>query len=219
MAKDSSLANAWGTLSYLLYVKGAFAEAELSGRRALAADAYFEGAREIINQVFVSALMLGDYPTARQWCQFGRRTLLGDWLFTQCELTLMRHDLTEKPDEKRAWSLVAAMDSLDPPAHARTVGHPYYPIYRRIVAATISARAGHSEVARAEISRARQATSGDPGLRLDLAPDEAYLRFVLGERAAAEQLLRDLFAARPLAKPSLLRDPLFQQSGLLSSFR
>jgi hypothetical protein len=49
---------------------------------------------------------------------------------------------------------------------------------------------------------------GDKELSTDLGYDEAYLRFVLGERDRAVQLLRDYIKARPLARDYLSRDPL-----------
>jgi len=122
-----------------------------------------------------------------------------------------------RPDPVRAWALVQQLDSLDPPGKAIAAGHPYTPIYRRIVAATISARAGRQDIARAELARAIRATAGDSSLQLDLAADEAYLHIVLGERKQAEQLLRRLVKARPALVPYLKRDPLFQPLGLTYS--
>jgi hypothetical protein len=121
----------------------------------------------------------------------------------------MRHDASRTPDPKRAWELVAMMDRLDPPEKAWAAGHPYNAIFRRVAAATISARAGARELARAEIARARQATKADSGLLLDLAYDEAYLWLVLGEREQAARLLNRLLEARPVLRPLLARDPLW----------
>ena len=118
-----------------------------------------------------------------------------------------RHELQADPDS--AWKLVRTLEQLHPPAKAAAEGRPYYRIYRRVVAATISARAGRQDIARAEIARARRATQGDSTLSIDLNYDEAYLRLVLGERARAEELLREYIRARPLARDYLARDPLF----------
>ena len=93
---------------------------------------------------------------------------------------------------------------------AKAAGREYHTIYRRVVAATISARSGHPELARAELARAIQATKGDTSLRLDLAYDEAYLRLVLGERDRARLLLQSLIKARPILRGQLARDPLFR---------
>lgn len=209
--RDSTLASAWATLSYLLLVKGSFAEAALVARRALREDAYLDGARDVVGRLFFSALMLNDLRQADEWCQRGRVSSPGDWLFLECELTLMRHDIDARPDASRAWELVRQLERLDPQDKASAAGRTYHTIYRRVVAATISARAGRHDIARAEIARARQATAGDSALRLDLAYDEAYLRLVLGQREQATRLLRHLLSVRPVLRPMLERDPLFKE--------
>ena len=207
---DSTLASAWATLSFLLLVKGSFAEAAMTAKRALHEDPFLENADKVFTELFFSALMLGDFAQADEWCQRGRSTLPQDWRFVECELTLLRHDASEAPDDERAWALVASLDRLDPAARASAAGRPYHPIYRRIVAATISARAGRRDLARQELARARQLTAGDTSLRLDLAYDEAYLRLVLGEREAAAALMDRLLDARPVLRPMIARDPLFK---------
>jgi hypothetical protein len=112
------------------------------------------------------------------------------------------------PDPARAWQLVARLDEMDPPSRARGTGHPYSPIYRRIVAATISARAGQRDRARAELDSAIRATAGDSTLRLDLAIDEAYLLHVLGERSRARALLEQRLAIEPALARRIANDPL-----------
>jgi serine/threonine-protein kinase len=211
--RDSTLAGAWATLSYLLWYKGRTAEAEITARRALREDAYLTDARGIYDQLFFTELMLGDFTQAAEWCQRGRVSFPGYWRFVECELTLMRHS-GAAPHPDSAWALVQALDSLDPPEKARAEGRTYHTIYRRIVAATISARAGRQDVARAEIARARRATRGDSTLSMDLAYDEAYLRLVLGEQARATELLRGYIKARPMARAYIARDPLFKGMNL-----
>jgi len=212
--RDGTLAGAWATLSYLLQAKGSFAEAAMAAQRALREDAYMTEAREVFLQLFYSELMLGDFAQAAKWCRRGRLDSPNDWRFLECELTLLRHNIRAKPNPDRAWALVQELGQLDPADKARAAGHPYNPIYRRIVAATISARAGRPDIARTELARATRATAGDSSLRLDLAYDEAYLRLVLGERQRAEDLLRRLIDARPVLRPYLARDPLFQDLGV-----
>ena len=70
--RDSTLAGAWATLSYLFWFKGSTAEAELAGRRALREDAYLADARGVFDQLFFADLMLGDFPQAEEWCRRGR---------------------------------------------------------------------------------------------------------------------------------------------------
>jgi hypothetical protein len=137
-------------------------------------------------------------------------TFPGHWRFVECELTLMRHNIRRKADPDSAWKLVRTLEELDPPERARAEGRDYHLIYRRVVAATISARAGRPAVARAEIARARRETASDSTLSMDLNYDEAYLRLVLGQRDRARQLLSEYVKARPLAREYLARDPLLQ---------
>jgi hypothetical protein len=127
----------------------------------------------------------------------------------ECRLTLMREDQATEPDTAAAWAIVARLERIDPPEFARAAGNAYGPIYRRIVAASISARAGDVQRARAELARAHRDIRSQPELRVDLAYDEAYLRLVLGERAAAASLLRYYLAAKPELASYLARDPLF----------
>jgi serine/threonine protein kinase/tetratricopeptide (TPR) repeat protein len=208
--RDFTLAGAYAALSDLLAVKGSFAEAELAAERALREDSYLTEARGIYSRLFFGALMLGDFARAREWCRRGRESAPNDWRFMECELTLLRHDIDAPPNPARAWALVAELERVDRPNEAKAAGREYHTIYRRVVAATISARSGHPELARAELARAIQATKGDTSLRLDLAYDEAYLRLVLGERDRARLLLQSLIKARPILRGQLARDPLFR---------
>jgi TolB-like protein/tRNA A-37 threonylcarbamoyl transferase component Bud32/tetratricopeptide (TPR) repeat protein len=209
--RDSTLASAWANLGELLWTKGSTAEAALAARRALREDTYLAEAPDVYRNLFFNDLMLGDFGDASEWCRRGRLTFPDRWQFVECELTLMRHDASRKPDPDSAWKLVKVLGRLDPPARAKSEGRAYHTIYRRIVAATISARAGHRDVARAEIARARRATLGDTTLDMDLNYDEGYLRLVLGERQRAVELLRAYVKARPLSRDYLARDPLLQR--------
>jgi hypothetical protein len=128
----------------------------------------------------------------------------------ECELVIMRHDAEAVPRPDSAWRLVSVLDTLDPPDKAAAEGRLSHTVARRMMAATISARAGRRDIARAEIARARRATAGDSAARVDLDYDEAYLRLVLGERARATRLLADYIDARPLTREYLARDPLFR---------
>jgi eukaryotic-like serine/threonine-protein kinase len=207
--RDSTLAGAWATLSLVLWFRGRTAEAEIAARRALEEDAYLAHAKDVFEQLFFSDLMLGDFAQAGKWCRRAQLYYPADWRFLECELTLMRHNTAAPPAPDSAWALVRELDRLDPPDKALAEGRAYHSIYRRVVAATISARAGNPALARVELARARRLTAGDSTLRLDLAIDEAYLRMVLGERERAAELLRQYIEARPMARQYIARDPLF----------
>jgi hypothetical protein len=214
--RDSTLVRGWTILSDLLWFKGSTAEAALAARRALQEDTYLADALDIYHQLFFDDLMLGEFRSAAEWCKRGRLTFPRHWRFVECELTLMRHDTESKPDPERAWALVKELERIDPPEKAKAQGREYHSIYRRVVAATISARAGQRGIARAEIARARRAVQADTILSMDLNYDEAYLRFLLGERARAARLLREYIEARPMARDYLARDPLFRNLSFAS---
>jgi TolB-like protein len=210
VAAEPGLASAWSRLSQVLRYRGSFAESDLAARRALAEDAYLDGAADILHRLYASALAMGDHAAARERCDHGHARFPGDWRLLECRLTLLRDDPAERPDPARAWSLVAQLERLDPPERARAAGRAYSPVYRRVVAASISARAGDTERARAVLARARREVEGNEELRLALAFDEAYVRLLLGERAEARRLLDELVAARPALRGYVERDPLFR---------
>jgi len=209
VAADSMRASAWSTLSQLLRLKGSLAEANLAAQRALGADAYLENAPEIIDQLFRSELLLGDVQGASRSCADGRRRFPGDPRFVECRLTLMLVDTASAPSPRAAWALVASLDSADQRMRDTTAGHQYEPVYRRMAAAAISARAGARDTALATIAWARRRVRGDAGASIDLDYDEAYVRLALGDRDRALALLREYLAARPTYRSYIARDPLF----------
>jgi len=210
VAAQPSLASAWSTLSQLLRVRGRLAESDLAARRALAEDAYLDDAAEIHHRLFFSALRMGDYPQARDACDRGRRQFPADWRFVECGLTLLGSDRSRPADPAAAWRLVAELDRMDPPGRARSRGRAYSPVYRRMVAAAVLARAGAADSARAVAARARGEAGADAELGASLDYDEAYVRLLLADTAGARGLLERVAAYRPAIRPYLARDPLFR---------
>jgi eukaryotic-like serine/threonine-protein kinase len=210
VGRDSLRASAWATLSYLLWVRGKPEQAAIAARAALEADAFLADAQDVKSMLFYADLTQGNFAEAREWCHRARLEYPGDYQAVQCDLTLLRHDRTGRPDPDSAWRLVAILDSLDPPEKAVAAGHPYTPIYRRVVAASLDARAGHVARARAELLRARKAVAGDSTMQLDLAPDEACLLLDLGQRDEAIRILRAMLEVRRNLEPLLTRDPTFR---------
>lgn len=208
VSADSTNAHAWGTLSEVLRYKGDVAEANVDARRALAQDAYLEAAPRILEALYASEQLLGDYASAGQYCDQGRRRFPNDWRFVQCRLTLMGVDSARaKPQE--AWALVAKLDSMDAPAQAATGRDAYNPVFWRMTAALISARAGERDSARAVIAWATRKIGNDSSARLDLDYDEASVRLALGQPDVALQLLSEYAAARPTLRSYIARDPHF----------
>jgi serine/threonine protein kinase/tetratricopeptide (TPR) repeat protein len=208
VAIEPTLARAWGTLSAVLRFKGDVAEANVAARRALTEDAFLQDAPSILEALYTSEQLLGDYASARESCDNGRRRYPADWRFVECRLTLMSVD-TATANPKEAWALVAKLDAMDPPVQAAATRDRYNPIFWRMVAALISARAGQRDSARAVIAWATREVGNDPDRRLDLDYDEAYVRLALGQPDVALRLLTEYATARPTLKSYIARDPHF----------
>ncbi|HEX2079461.1 MAG TPA: hypothetical protein VHG08_17170, partial [Longimicrobium sp.] len=209
VAADPRLASAWGTLSLLLRYRGRAMESDAAARRALAEDAYLEGAEVLLSRLFFSALQVADYARADSLCAYGAGRFAGDWKFVQCQLLLLRADPGRAPDAARAVRLLAELDRVDPPARARAEGRAYAPLFRQAVAAAVVARSGNADSARAMLARARQEAASNVDLSTSLAYDAAYVHRVLGQPDSARALLRWAFTRRPEMREFALRDPLF----------
>jgi TolB-like protein len=207
-AAEPSRASVWSTLSQLLRIRGRLAESEMAARRALAADAYLDDMAAIRHLLYFSGLWRGDYAQAHEQCELGAAQFPADRRFTECRLTLLRNDRTRPADAAAAWRLVAELDRIDPPARARAQNRAYGPIYRRMVAAAVSARAGDADSARAVVARARSEVGTHPALAHSLNYEEAWVRLMLGDTAGARTLVDRMLAYRPSMREYLLRDPL-----------
>jgi DNA-binding SARP family transcriptional activator/TolB-like protein len=209
VAAEPTLASAWGRLSFVLTLRGHLADADLASRRAMENDAYLEDAAGLLRRRYYAALSLEDYRAAGDACGQGHRAFPRDWFFVECRLTLLRLDDSRPADPALAWRLVAELDALEPPAAAAAAGRTYAPIYRRMVAAAVSARAGDADRARAEMARARLEAAVDAESRVSLAYDEAYLLLLLGDRGGARERIEVYRALRPPSlRPFIDRDPL-----------
>ena len=210
LAIDSTRAHAWATIADIVAVRGELAESELAAERALQQDAWLDGAERAYFRGFAAAHMLGRVGDAIRWCKRGQLIFPDSWRFYECELTAMRED-SVAPDPAHAWALVAKLDSLDPPASASATGHAFSPIFRRAVAAAISARAGDERRARLELETLRTLVAGDSALTLDLLYNQAYVLDRLGDAEEATLLLDSLFRARPMLRLQGVRDPLLRR--------
>jgi hypothetical protein len=116
---------------------------------------------------------------------------------------------TAPANPRAAWALVAKLDSMNPPLQAAGTQYSYSPIFRRMTAAVVSARAGQTDSARAVIAWAKRQVGTDSSARIDLDYDEANVRIALGEPEIAYTLLAEYAAARPTLKSYIARDPRF----------
>ena len=207
---DSTLAGAWAALALPRWLRGDFRGVEFAAARALAADEYLEDASTVLGWAWHAANARGDRVQAERWCTRGRQQLPNDWHFTECELTIMRLDVAglsgRSPDAERAWALVRELDRIDPAPRARISGHPYSPIFRRMIAAMVSASSGDRSTARATLAQARNEVKGNAELSTDLLYEAACLHFVLGERETGERELSAYIRARPDVAGFMLRD-------------
>jgi predicted Zn-dependent protease len=210
VTEDPSRASAWATLSQFLIYQGSAAEADVAAKRALAEDAYLANAADIHDQLYRSALLVGNLRSAREWCSKGRILFPADWRFVECQLSIMLVDTGAAPNPAGAWALVAELGRIDPADQARAAGHPFSPIYRQMAAAAISARSGRRDSAQSVIDRARRLVQHDSVMNIDLDYDEAYVRLALGEEDKAVQLLDHYLTERPSLSAYVIdRDPLF----------
>ena len=197
---DSVLAGAWASLGMLRWVRGDNPGAILATQRALALDGYLENADRIIDYAVRALIALADRRAALTWCQRGRRMFPADWRYVECELSVMYIDAGgggERPDPVRAWALVDTLGRMDPDSVAAASGRPYSPIYRRMVAAIVSAAGGDTARARREYAVAEARVRQSAELANDLRFDAAHLAFVLGDSVTGEARLTEYVRARP----------------------
>ena len=206
--QEPDRARAWVTLSNIHLMRGEVERAGNAGSRALDADAYIEDAPMIYRHLVATSLYRQQIDSATAWCARGQRENPTDWWFVECALTIMKYDLAGRPDTARARRIVSRLDSMDPPALAASAGHSYSPVYRRLVAAAISARAGDTARARSELARQRAAATNDPELQLDMIPEEITLLLLTGRKQDALERLRWALERRPLLGGLIARDPI-----------
>jgi hypothetical protein len=160
-------------------------------------DTYLNDAPLILLTLYGANLIKGNMPIAWQWCDRGAKDYPRDLRFTECRLTLLAEDAARNPDPALAWGLVAKADAVDPPEHARASGRGYLPIYREMMAAAVSARAGDKDKARFAEADAVKKAGTDKDLNLDLLYERAYVHLLLGEKGEAIKLLSEYLRARP----------------------
>jgi DNA-binding SARP family transcriptional activator/TolB-like protein len=211
VAIDSTLAGAWAELGWNHWIRGDFSAAESAAQRAFAADAFLLNAADVVRTAWRAAYGNADADGAARWCARGRALLPNDWHFVECELTMLRLDVVgltqRRPDPKRAWALVQQLEAIDPAERAAVSGRPYTTIYRRLVAAAVSAAAGQRDSARAVLAAAIAQVSNDSELRTDVLYDAAFVHLALGEQSRARELIAEYLRARPDLRLLIERDP------------
>jgi DNA-binding SARP family transcriptional activator/TolB-like protein/tetratricopeptide (TPR) repeat protein len=211
LTADPSLAAAWSTLSQYLRLRGDhLLEADAAARRALEEDAYLEDAELIHERLYRTNYALARVDSAAAWCERGRREFPASWRFVECRLTLLGYEGGPAPDVRAAWRLVEELDQMDPPARARASGRAYWPLYRRMAAARVLARAGLADSARAVMARSRAAAGSDTALVVPLLYDRAYVHVLLNEPDSAVAALEEYLRRKPRLREFLDDDVQFR---------
>jgi TolB-like protein len=213
VARDTTLASAWATLSGYYRSRGQFAEAQDAAKQAFAADAYLASAQRVFPQIISSEYVNHHPDSARAYCSRARLLMPENWHFIECELTRMLYEDDRRPDPAGAWSIVRRLQALDEREHFTACGFEYATTYWPMVAATIEARAGNAAVARRVLAEARKAVAGRPDLRVSFEPDEAYLLHVLGAEDSALAIKRRLSTENAILARYFESDPRLKQIG------
>lgn len=218
--QDSTRVIAMAMLSQLLRITATSdsdrREAVRLARGAFERDLYLSSAEGVLVQLFRGFYALNQLDSARTWCDRGREVFPGDWRWVDCALVLMRADLRQA-DIAEAWRTVTELEEMDPPARASQSDRAYSTIYRRLVAAAVSAHHGQRDSARVVLARALRDASTDFDMRFDIKHDEAFVRFALGERAEALAALRSYLQARPHYFRAVVNDRAWRQFGFDSA--
>ena len=198
------LARAWNVLGQLLRGEGRYEEAAQAARNAFEADAYLDDAQAVLNDIFFGALYLERPDQARSWCRMGLQRFPSNANFAQCQLTLLGWFAKGRRQVDTAWRLLGEIERRD----SLGVLSPMWG-YRRMLVATVLARSGLGDSARAVIQRVKRGGPDHPGSS-DVTDIEAYVRLQLGERDAAVSLLEAYLQARPSARAYVARNPWYR---------
>jgi len=206
-SRDSLRVGAWVGRAFI----GWFTLDTVAARRnldgAARLDAYLDGQTDILLNKFLVALWLRDWKTAADACRAGRRLDPWSFEFLQCQLTLARHDTASRASPAWASAIADTLLRMYPEEKAAASSRPYYPIYWRVLAATIAARAGRTREARTEMDSA-VVHAARSGVSMDLAPDRAYFEWALGDTVRAVSLMTEYLTARKQQRANMRADAL-----------
>ena len=198
VAAEPGLASAWGSLSQLLRYRGRVTESDAAARRALAEDAYLDGADVLLERLFFGALLAATTRRPTRCDQGGARR------FPE------RLEVRAVPSDPASRRPVAAAGRSEAPCGCwpswTAWTRPTGPGARGGPTPRSSGRRWRrrwwpapetADSARAMLARARREAGSDAELRISLAYDEAYVQQVLGAPDSARALLAWAFTRRP----------------------
>jgi TolB-like protein len=195
---DPLLASAHATLSHL-YTQDDVSSAVVAAQKAYDADAYLEVADLVLFRLFTGSQDLGNFTSARRWCDEGRRRFPEDYRFVQCELRQMITPGVDRPDVDLAWRLLARQEEFVPePRRAYERARAEMMVAGAIARAARTGSPALQDSARAVLDRARAQVTPQLDPVGDLLGVEAYIRVLLGEKERAVGLLQQQLAANPL---------------------
>jgi DNA-binding SARP family transcriptional activator/TolB-like protein len=218
---DSSLAAGWAELSELLQLRGDEIGANRAAQQALKQDRFLDEAPAVMYRIFNSALHLGRWADAAEWCRTGRAEFPQNPLFYTCELLLMAFSDPPPTDADRAWQLFEEAQARTPPKLRAERA-----IIRELEVALVLARTGLADSARAMVSRVdtRLRRDGAPVNRSRTLYYQAIVHLRGGDSDSALALLEEYpvaspdawpeirtYLARDLALAPLRSDPRFQR--------
>jgi hypothetical protein len=197
------LAAAWSALATVFRYRGLNADAADAAKRAFEADAFFE-TRKIVSVGLFASLMAEQFDDARRWCRHGLTHYAGDPRFTECELTVLGWTGQSRSDATKAWQLLTTIEQRD------TVGMLAAAWgFRRLMVASVLARAGLGDSARNVLSQVQTGPSTDPSRRSTVFP-EARVMLLLGDKEAALRRLSEYLQTAPHQRPRVAEHPWFR---------
>ncbi len=203
VALRPDLAPAWSALATLFRQQGRFADAAAAAKSAFEADAFFE-TRRIVSVALFAALYAEQFDDARAWCRHGLTHYAGDPRFTECELTLLGWTGSSRADAATAWNTLTAIEQRDSVGMlAQAWG------YRRLMVASVLARAGLRDSARKVLALVQARPSPDPARR-STAIHEASVMLLLDDREAALRRLSEYVEAAPHMRAFVAAYPWFR---------
>ncbi len=188
------------------------AEANLAARRALEADAFLSGAKNIIERLFWTSLDLDRDEDAVQWCEEGRRRFPESAAFLGCALVRLATAEAVEPDVDSAWGLFH--EYVEQLSGAQELFPEREQAKQEMIVAAVLARAGLTDSARAVMSRVHAATGTDDS---SFSFTELYVRMLVADAlfdSLAEGLKSDpadtIFLTRDSWGRLVLRNPLLR---------